>query len=303
MARRFDHLADVEAFVTAVDKGSMTEGAIALSTTPSAISRAVSRLEARLGTQLLRRTTRRLSLTDAGRTYLDQARAAFALVDDAERAIQGQGGDVSGEVRLSVSTTYGHHRLPGMLADFAIAYPKVRVDISITNRNVDLVAEGFDIAIRLGHLPDSSLSARKIEDAHFCLVASPDYLRRMGMPETLEDLARHQCLPFVMPSTGRDALWLFRSDDRDIDWAPSGPVRIRDDVLGTVSLAVSGLGICQTYDFIARPHIEQGRLVRLLPGLEGRSRPVSLLFPPHRGISAALRALIDHLARAAARQA
>lgn len=293
----------MEAFITVIDKGSMTEGAIALSTTPSAISRAVSRLEARLGTQLLRRTTRRLSLTDAGRTYLDQARAAFALVDDAERAIQGQGGDVSGEVRLSVSTTYGHHRLPGMLADFAAAYPKVRVDISITNRNVDLVAEGFDIAIRLGHLPDSSLSARKIEDAHFCLVASPDYLRRMGAPETLEDLAGHQCLPFVMPSTGRDAPWLFRSDDRDIDWAPSGPVRIRDDVLGTVSLAVSGLGICQTYDFIARPHIEQGRLVRLLPGLEGRSRPVSLLFPPHRGISAALRALIDHLARAAARQA
>ena len=302
MGRRFDHMADVEGFVAVVEKGSMTEGAVALSTTPSVISRAISRLETRLGTQLLRRTTRRLSLTEAGRIYLEQARAAFSLMDDAERAIQGQSGEVSGQVRLSVPTTYGHYRLPAMLAGFAEAYPKIRIELSITNRNVDLVAEGFDLAIRLGQLRDSGLIARKLEDAPLCLVASPDYLKRKGVPETINDLAAHQCLPFVMPSTGREAPWLFRVEDRDIDWTPPGQVRILDDVLGVVSLAESGLGICQTYDFIARSHIEQGRLVKLLEGAAGRSRPFSMIFPPHRQISAATRALIDFLGEAVAKQ-
>jgi DNA-binding transcriptional LysR family regulator len=303
VARRFDHMADVEAFVTVVEKGSMTEGAIALSTTPSVISRAISRLEARLGTQLMRRTTRRLSLTEAGRIYLDQARIAFSLMDDAERAIRGQSGKVSGQVRLSVPTTYGHYRLPAMLAGFAEAYPDVRVELDITNRNVDLVAEGFDLAIRLGQLRDSGLIARKLEDARLCLVASPDYLRRNGVPQTIDDLAHHRCLSFVMPSTGRDAPWVFRVEGNDVDWTPPGQMRVLDDVLGVISLAESGLGICQTYAFIARGHIEQGRLVKVLEGLEGRSRPFSMIFPPHRRISAATRALIDFLAEAAAKQA
>lgn len=303
MARRFDHMADVEAFVTVIEKGSMTEGAIALSTTPSVISRAVSRLEARLGTQLMRRTTRRLSLTEAGRIYLEQARIAFSLMDDAERAIQGQSGEVSGQVRLSVPTTYGHYRLPAMLSSFAEFYPKVRVELSITNRNVDLVAEGFDLAIRLGQLRDSGLIARRLEDARLCLVASPDYLKRHGVPQTIDDLAHHQCLSFVMPSTGRDAPWVFRVDGGDVDWTPPGQVRVLDDVLGVVSLAESGLGICQTYEFIARSRTEQGRLVKLLENFGERTRPFSMIFPPHRRISAATRALIDFLAETVARQA
>lgn len=302
MVRRFDHMADVEAFVTVVDKGSMTEGAIALSTTPSVISRAVSRLEARLGVQLLRRSTRRMSLTEAGRLYLEQARAAFLLMDDAEREIQGRSGEISGQVRVSVSTTYGHHRLPAMLAGFAEAYPKVRIDLSITNRNVDLVAEGFDLAIRLGQMRDSGLIARKLEDARLCLVASPAYLKRHGRPETIADLAHHQCLPFVMPSTGRDAPWMLRADGADIDWTPTGQVHVLDDVLGVVSLAQSGLGICQTYAFIVRGRIRDGSLVALLEDAGGRSRAVSMIFPSHRRLSAATRALIDFLAVAASQQ-
>ena len=150
MGRRFDHLGDVEAFIAVVEHGSLTAGAVALSTTPSVISRAIARLEARLGSQLLRRTTRRIGLTEAGRVYLEQTRAAFSLIDDAERAIQGQEGELSGRVRLSVPTTYGHYRLPPLLQRFASQYPRVQVELNITNRNVDLVAEGFDLAIRLG---------------------------------------------------------------------------------------------------------------------------------------------------------
>lgn len=297
MSRRFDHLGDVEAFVNVAEKGSVTAGAVALSTTPSVLSRAIARLESRLGVQLLRRTTRRISLTDAGRLYLEQARAAFALVDDAERAIQGRGdGELSGQVRLSVPTTYGHYRLPPMLRRFSQQYPKVRIELSITNRNVDLVAEGYDLAIRLGALPDSGLVGRQLEDAPLCLVAAPDYLARAGTPLGISALAGHACLPFIMPSTGRVAPWVFRVDERDVDWTPPATVHVSDDVLGVVSLAASGMGICQTYDFIARGLIEQGRVVELLKPHRGRSRPFSLLFAPHRQLSAASRALIDVLA-------
>lgn len=295
MPRRFDYLADVEAFVTVVEKGTLSAGAVALGTTPSVLSRAISRLEARLGVQLLRRTTRRLNLTDAGTLYLEQSRSAFALIDDAERRIQGQDGVLTGRVRLSVPTTYGHYRLPSLLSRFAQACPQVQVELSITNRNVDLVAEGYDLAIRLGPLPDSGLVGRKLEDARLCLVAAPQYLERAGTPRHLDELATHACLPFVMPSSGRIAPWLFRENQEDREWLPAGNVQVSDDVLGIVSLAQAGMGICQTYDFIVRERIERGELVALLEDVGGRSRPFSIIYPPHRQLPAAARALIDFL--------
>lgn len=292
--RRFDHLADVEAFITVIDKGSMTAGAVALATTPSVLSRAITRLETKLGTQLLRRTTRRISLTEVGRNYLEQVRTAFETIDQAERAVQGEG-VVAGRVRLSVSTTYGHFCLPEKLTRFALKYPSVAVEVSIANRNVDLVAEGYDLAIRLGQLPDSGMIGRKLGDEPLRLVASPGYLARCGMPQSIDDLTKHACLPFIMPSTGRPAPWLLRVDGSDIEWTPHGPVHVQDDVLGTVSLAEAGLGVCQTYDFVVRDRLAQGGLVELLPELGGRSRPFSLIYPPHRNLSAATRALIDCL--------
>ncbi|MGO4809338.1 LysR family transcriptional regulator [Cupriavidus sp. 2MCAB6] len=295
MGRRFDHLSDVEAFIVVVDKGSVTAGAIALSTTPSVISRAIARLESRLGIQLLRRTTRRLNLTEAGRLYLESTRAAFALIDDAERAIQGQDGELTGRVRLSVPTTYGHYRLPPMLRRFTQRYPDVQIELNITNRNVDLVAEGFDVAIRLGKLPDSGLVARKLEDAELCVVATPAYLKRAGTPQAIGDLAGHACLHFVMPSTGRVGPWAFRDDGADVEWTPSGGLQVSDDVLGVVSLAEQGLGICQTYRFIADQRIRDGVFVEVLAHAHGRPRPFSLVFAPHRRLSAASRALIDFL--------
>ncbi|MBY4946668.1 LysR family transcriptional regulator [Cupriavidus respiraculi] len=295
MSRRFDYLGDVEGFLAVAEKGSFTAAAVALSTTPSVLSRAVTRLEARLGNQLLRRTTRRIGLTDAGRLYVEQARAAFTLLDDAEREVQGREGALTGRVRLSVPTTYGHHRLPPLLARFTAQYPQVRVELNITNRNVDLVSEGFDLAIRLGHLPDSGLVARTLEEAPLCLIAAPAYLERAGTPRTLEELGRHACVPFVMPSTGRRAPWVFRDGQGDIEWMPPATVEVSDDVLGVVSLAEQGMGICQSYDFIVRDAIARGRLVELLPQLRGRTRPFSVVYSPHRRQSAAARAMIEVL--------
>lgn len=295
MSRRFDHLADVEALIAVVDHGSITAGAAALATTASVLSRAITRLEGRLGVQLLRRTTRRIGLTDAGRLYVEQARGAFAQIDDAERAIQGQGDALAGRVRLSVPTTYGHFRLPPLLQRFAARYPQVRIELNITNRNVDLVDEGFDLAIRLGHLPDSGLVVHKLEDALLRLVAAPAYLARAGQPQTLEELRRHLCLPFVMPRTGRYAPWLFREAGQDLDWLPESPIEVSDDVLGVVSLAEQGMGICQSYDFIVRESIARGHLLELLPHLGGRSRPFSLVYAPHQRLSPPARALIELL--------
>ncbi|PLP58388.1 LuxR family transcriptional regulator [Mesorhizobium loti] len=295
MARRFDHLGDVEAFVTVVEQGSFTSGAITLSTTASVLSRAITRLEVRLGTQLLRRTTRHLNLTEAGHDYLEQARAAFSLIDDAERAMRGREGTLTGRVRLSVSTTYGHFRLPEKLARFAVAHPHVKVEVNIANRNVDLVAEGYDIAIRAGELPDSGLIGRKLEDATLQLVASPSYLKRRGVPQDIDDLVRHACLPFIMPSTGKPAPWLFSVEGKNLDWVPEGDIQVFDDVLGVVSLAEAGAGICQAYDFVVRDRLERGRLVTVMPKVAGRSRAFSLLYPPHRNLPIAIRALIDFL--------
>lgn len=295
MGRRFDHLGDVETFIAVVEHGSLTAAAVALATTPSVISRAVARLEQRLGAQLLRRTTRRQGLTEAGRLYLEQARAAFAQIEEAERAIQGEGGELSGRVRLSVPTTYGHYRLPPLLRGFAERYPRVRIELNIANRNVDLVAEGYDLAVRLGPLPDSGLAARRLEDAALCMVASPDYLRRRGEPQSLAELAGHALLPFEMPSTGRIAQWQFREDGRDIDWTPESPLRVTDDVLGAASLAEHGLGLCQSYDFVVAERLRTGRLAETLQRLRGRTRPFSLIYAPHRRLSAASRALIAAL--------
>jgi DNA-binding transcriptional LysR family regulator len=158
------------------------------------------------------------------------------------------------------------------------------------------VAENFDLAIRMGALPDSGLIGRKIEDARLCLVAAPDYLRRAGTPGTVDDLKNHACLPFIVPSSGRIRPWQLCEDGRAIEWVPSATVQVSEDALGIVSLAEIGLGICQTYDFIVRERIHQGRLVELLKHSRGRTRPFSVIYPPHRQLSAAARALIDCLA-------
>lgn len=296
MARRFAYLADVEVFLAVAERGSFTAGAVALSSTPSVLSRAVTRLETRLGCQLLRRSTRRISLTEAGSAYLSQVRQAFEVLDNAERETQGQKGALSGRVKLSAPTTWGHYRLPARLALYRQLHPDVQIELNITNRNVDIIAEGFDLVVRQGHLPDSGLVAKKLEDAALCLVASPAYLRSTARPlSKIADLRHHSCLTFIMPATGKVAEWVFREDGRDISWLPTSSLHVSDDVLGVVSLALQGAGICQSYAFIVQEAIARGELVPVLPAFAGRSRPFSVLYPPHRSQSAAARALITLL--------
>lgn len=295
MSRQFDHLADVEVFLIVAEKLSISATAIHLSTTPSVISRTITRLEKKLGIQFFRRTTRHLSLTEAGQLYYEKMQHAFQLIDHAERVVQGEQLQISGKIKLSVPTTYGHYRLPPLLEKFLLQYPDIQIEISISNRNVDLIAEGFDLAIRQGYLPNSSLVARPLELAPLQLVASPNYLKRVGIPQSLEELNHHQCIAFELPSSGKVTPWFFKDVDQEIQWTPTNRILVKEDILGVVSLAESGLGICQSYSFIVNEKIRQGKLQPLLEAYAGHIRPFSLLYAQHKHMSSATRALINFL--------
>jgi DNA-binding transcriptional LysR family regulator len=284
----------VELFVTAVEAGNFTRAAQRLGVTPAAVSRAIARHEAALGVRLFRRTTRTVKLTDDGQVYYERCRQALALIDDAERELGRRQASPRGRVRLSVPTTYGHSRILPVVARFCDDHPEVAVEVDVSNRNVDFVTEGYDLAIRAGTLDDSELVAHKLEDATLGVFASPDYLARHGAPRRVEDLARHSRIAFVRPSSGRVVPWIFRrKGGADFAVAPPDELRVSDDYLACVTLCRSGAGLGQLYHFLAEPHVARGELVEVLTSLAGRSWPFTLLQPPRREPTLAVRLLVS----------
>lgn len=297
MARTFDpmQLGSIELFCKAAELSSFTAAAGALGITPAAVSRSVGRLEARLGVRLFVRTTRQIRLTDDGRLYFEQCVQALLQIAEASRAVAGQQHTPSGVLRISAPTTYAHYRLFPLLPKFAAAHPQVQIDISVSNRNIDFVEEGFDLAIRLGLPQDSRLVARKLEDASLGVFAAPGYLRRKGTPKTVSDLRVHDCIPFILPSTGRPLPWLFNEAGEALERTPGGQVRVHDDVLGCMSHARAGGGLFQTYHFIASGALKAKELVEVMKPSAGRTRPFSILYPQNRHLSARVRAFVDFL--------
>jgi DNA-binding transcriptional LysR family regulator len=171
----------------------------------------------------------------------------------------------------------------------------VTVDINLSNRNIDFVAEGYDMAIRVRTQPDSTLIARKLEDGALVLVATPDYLKRAGIPQTLDDLANHDCIQYELPSNGRRIPWLFQENGQLRDILAEGGYCCSDDVLGGVTLAKSGAGLFQAYRFVVDKELRDGTLVEVLQANAGRSRPFTLLYPSNRHVPLRLRAFIDYL--------
>lgn len=295
MSRSFDpmQLGSIELFCKAAELSSFTAAAQALGITPAAVSRSVARLEARLGARLFVRSTRQIRLTDDGRSYFEQCEQALAQIEQAGRVVSGRQSEPSGTLRISVPTTYAHHRLFPLLPAFNAAFPKLKLEISVSNRNIDFVEEGFDLAIRLGAPADSRLVARPLEEATLGVFASPAYLKQRGTPATLADLRQHDCIPFVLPRTGRAVAWLFREHGVDIERAVDGPVRVLDDVLGCVSHARAGGGLCQIYHFIAEGAVRSGELKEVLKPFGGRSRPFTILYPHNRHVAPRVRAFVD----------
>ncbi|NKI93174.1 LysR family transcriptional regulator [Rhizobacter sp. SG703] len=297
MKRQFDDvmLGSIELFCLAAEHQGFTAAAAIAGVTPAAVSRSIGRLEERLGVRLFVRTTRQIRLTDAGRSYFERCRAALDQLVDAEREAGGQQARASGLLRISVPTTYGHHRLLPMLPAFLQAHPDVKLELHVSNRNIDFGDEGFDLAIRVRAPDDSTLICRHLEDAELVLVASPGYLARNGTPSTLAELAEHDCIQFELPSTGRPIPWLFREDGRDVERLTAGRTTCADDVLAGVTLARHGAGVFQAYRFVVDADLTAGRLTELLAPYGGRSRPYNLLYPHARHVPLKVRAFVDHL--------
>jgi len=297
MEREFDGqmLGSIELFCRAAELASFTAAANHAGITRAAVSRSISRLEARVGAQLFIRTTRSVRLTDSGRLYFEQCRRALGLLSDAERELSGDQSVPAGVVRVSLPTSYGHYRVLPLLSKFVASYPAIRLVVQISNQNVDFATDGIDLSIRARSPPDSSLVARKLEDAELVVVASPAYLKRRGVPRTLEDLKSHDCLQFVRPATGQPMPWLLRQNGKDFDCETNGPVQFTGDVLGPVTAAKGGAGLIQTYRFIVEQDLASGSLKQVLQNYAGASRPFSILYPSSRHIPRRVRVLIDFL--------
>jgi len=297
MTRDFDDvmLGSIELFCLCAELEGFTAAATSAGLTPAAVSRSVSRLEARLGVKLFTRTTRQVKLTESGRAYFERCRPALNQLVDAEREVSGQQVVPSGTLRMSIPTSFGHSRVLPLLAEFRLLYPDVKVEVQLSNRNIDFVADGFDLAIRGRTPPDSGMIARKLEDAELVVVAAPSYLRRRGTPKTIEDLAKHDCIQFLLPSTGQPVQWLFHVDGRAVDVPTHGSFTCSDDVLGGVTLVRHGAGVLQTFRLVVEDDLQRGSLKELLPRYAGGSRPFSLIYPSNRHMPLKVRVFIDFL--------
>lgn len=296
--RSFDpvQLNSIEQFCKAAELGSFTAAAEFLGLTPASVSRSISRLEARLGVRLFTRTTRQIRLTGEGELYRQECQSALEQIAEVERAITGNQKVPSGVLRISVGTLYANFRLLPLLPRFTELFPQIELELGLSNRNIDFVEEGFDLAIRLGVPRDSRLIAHKLEDASVGIFAAPEYLARRGEPQSLEELESHDCLQFILPSTGRPMPWIVT----DAYGAPQemvlrSRVRVLDEALGCVTLARAGGGLVQTYHFIADEAVACGELAEVLQRYGGRSRQFSILYPQNRHLSARVRAFVDFL--------
>ena len=297
MSRHFSdvQLGSVELFCLAAEFGGFTAAANEAGVTPAAVSRSVARLEARLGVRLFSRTTRKIALTDAGATYHRQCRQALDQLIEAERDAGGRQTVPAGLIRMSLPTPYGQFRVMPLLTEFRGRYPDVRFEVHMSNRNIDFVGDGYDIAVRARTPPESGLIARKLEDAGLAVVAAPDYLERAGTPETLEDLAGHDCIQFILPSTGRPIPWSFMSEGRKVDIATEGSCSCFEEVTAGVSMALSGGGLYQIYRFFVEKQLERGELVEVLQDYGGCSRPFSILYPHRSHLPLRVRTFVDFL--------
>ena len=301
MKRSFDEvqLGSIELFCLAAELGGFTAAAQVAGVTPAAVSRSVARLEARLGVRLFVRTTRHIRLTEGGRDYFERCRQALNQLIEAERQVSGQQLEAAGTLRISLPTTYGHHRVLPLLPAFRQRYPGVKVEVHLSNRNVDFVEEGYDLAIRVRAQPDSGLIARPLEEAALVVVATPAYLQQAGTPQNLDELAQHECIQFELPSSGRRISWLFNEQGRERELFTEGSYCCADDVLGGVTLASSGAGLFQTYRFIVERQLASGELVQVLQPFAGRSRPFTLLYPHGRHVPIRVRVFVDFLLQTA----
>ncbi len=274
-----DTASDLRVFVRVMDRGSFSAAAEDLGLTPSAVSKLISRLEDRLGARLLERSTRRLALTPEGETFLTRARRIVAEIEEAEAEVMRVRGAPRGRLRINSGTAFGLHQLTPALADFLARYPEINVELSITDRLVDLIEEQADIAVRSGHLPEGPFVQRKIADLQRVICASPAYLKRRGTPRKAADLKNHDCI--IVAGVGLDR-WPFNTAG-GVEVTEVRPRVSTDDAEAALRLAIEGAGIVRLSDVIVGSPLREGQLVALLTDSHHvEPFPLAALYPAGR---------------------
>lgn len=287
-------LSDVAVFVEVVERGSFTAAAESLEMSKAAVSKAVAQLEKRLGNRLLHRTTRRLTLTEAGSALFDGAGPALEQITAAEDAVIELSGEPRGRLKVTAPIYFGATFLIPTFGQFLKRYPHVELELDLDNRIVDLVAGGFDIAIRITTLTSTSLVARKLAEVSLVTVASPAYLRTAGTPARPDDLRNHQCLLYTLDRTPNE--WHFRSGDGQAISVPAGGgLRCNNDE-ALKEAALQGMGIARFPALFVSDVLATGRLVTLLDDFEPLPSAICAVFPTRRNLAPKVRVFVDFLA-------
>ena len=285
MTQKWDGITE---FTAVVEQGNFTKAAQALSTSTAQISRHINQLEQRLNTKLLCRTTRKVTLTEEGQVFYNHSRHLVDGLNAAEQALSQLQQTPQGTIKLTAPVTYGERIILPVLNDFLLAYPDIKLDVELTNTKVDLLQQGFDAAIRIGHLADSTMMAKPLTKRKNYLCASPDYLARKAAPKQIEELTQHDCL------LGSNEQWRFNDGDTIKTIKPMRRLRYNSGQ-GLVDAALKGLGIIQLPDYYVEPLIKQNKLISLLENHQIKNEPVWLLSPHNRQLSPKMKAFSEFL--------
>jgi DNA-binding transcriptional LysR family regulator len=287
-----DKYQEMRVFAAVADAGSFVAAADALEMSKAAVSRYVSELEQRLGVRLMHRTTRRLSLTQEGEVFLARSREILASIDDSEREISTHSESATGLLKLSVPVSFGIKHLAGWWSEFLQAHPGVSLDVQLADRVIDLVDEGFDVAVRIARLPDSSLVSRKLATTRLVLSASPKYLKERGVPRHPSDLAEHDILGYSLLAMGDT--WQFTGT--------KGPVAVKvrprlwtNNGDTCVAAAVRGAGIQLQPTFLIADELASGQLVEVLPKFRSIELGIYAVYPTRKFVLPKVRVLLEFL--------
>ncbi len=284
---------DMVLFVQVVEEGSFSKVAEKLSLTNSVVSKRIARLEENLNTQLLYRTTRKLSLTDAGMVLYDKAKIAQSAFQEAENSVTGYGENMKGNIRITMPAVSANLILSESIAEFCKQHPEISVDLHITNRLVDLIEEGFDLAVRTAELEDSSLIAKRLIDSQWVICATPDYLKQYGMPQTPEELENHECLIYKFDNNSNN-VWPLHIDGTKQLMPVYG--RFHSNHLSAIKQAtLSDLGIAFLPQALVYEEIQQNTLTQILQSFTRKRLGMYAVYPKVRQPDQKLKLLVAHL--------
>lgn len=282
-----DRLHEIEVFVAVAAAGSFAKAGRRLRLSPPAVTRAIAALEERLGARVFARTTRSLVITDIGQRFLESARRILTDLETAEKEAMGETAVPHGHLTVTASVTFGRMALTPLVCAFLDQHPRISVSVLLLDRITNLIEEGIDLGVRIGHLPDSSLMARKVGSVRRVLVASPDYLSRRGVPQTPSDLRLHSIIGFTGLMAGRELRF---SEGKSVTIVPRLEI---NDAAASIAAAELGEGITVALSYMVADKVREGRLVPILDDLAPPPVPVHLIYPQSRMIAPKVSAFID----------